>query len=345
MGVDEKKATVSVGIPVYNGAEHLKAALDSVLSNIEQIDEVIVSNDASTDASAQILSQYVHPKIKLKQQQTSLGMVQNWNFLIDQMQSKYVCLFHQDDVCKKGYFEKMVSEMEQNNADLAYCDVDTIDSQGQIYEDPKFLIKKSFHQAGAGSVVWDPKDLFLRLFFGNIINCPTAMYKKDLFAKIGLFDPRYSFVQDWDFWFRATQASAMVLHVPMKLYEYRVHQNNATAKYKSNFKKYDERQLILKEYLKKIPLDLQRAEVKKRAYASLSHVLLWDAFEALSVGDKEIFSKKLSYGDESIEGFSNYLVRRWIGGMGFFGKTFPKIFFWALPRILAFRSLFKKTEK
>jgi len=68
------EVVVSVVIPLYNKARHIKRALDSVLAQTFQDFEVIVVNDGSTDGSEKVVEQYTDPRIRLVHRQR----VESW---------------------------------------------------------------------------------------------------------------------------------------------------------------------------------------------------------------------------------------------------------------------------
>ena len=56
---------ISVCIPTYNGEKFLKPQVDSVLSQLSQDDEIIVSDDGSSDNTIEILESYKDRRIKI----------------------------------------------------------------------------------------------------------------------------------------------------------------------------------------------------------------------------------------------------------------------------------------
>ena len=56
---------ISVCIPTYNGEKFLKQQLDSILLQLSNNDEIIVSDDSSTDATIEIIKSYSDSRIKI----------------------------------------------------------------------------------------------------------------------------------------------------------------------------------------------------------------------------------------------------------------------------------------
>ena len=70
---------VTIAIPTYNRAAYLEQAIGSALAQTYPHVEVIVSDNCSTDATAEFVSQIRDNRLVSLQQQTNLGMIGNWN--------------------------------------------------------------------------------------------------------------------------------------------------------------------------------------------------------------------------------------------------------------------------
>jgi len=72
---------ISVGLPVYNGADYLPAALDSILSQEEVDFELVVSEGGSTDATPTILREYAarDTRVRYLPALGRLAQAENWN--------------------------------------------------------------------------------------------------------------------------------------------------------------------------------------------------------------------------------------------------------------------------
>ena len=70
---------VTIGMPVYNGERYIKAALDSILAQTFTDFEVVISDNASTDRTAQICRAYTDRRVKYFHQGRHTGAAQNYN--------------------------------------------------------------------------------------------------------------------------------------------------------------------------------------------------------------------------------------------------------------------------
>jgi glycosyltransferase involved in cell wall biosynthesis len=75
--------TVSFGVPVYNGHRHLRETLDSLLAQTYSDFELIISDNASTDATPDICQEYASrdSRIQYHRQTENVGAPENWNFV------------------------------------------------------------------------------------------------------------------------------------------------------------------------------------------------------------------------------------------------------------------------
>ena len=109
-----QKPKVSVAMAVYNGEKYLREQLESILSELENSDEIVISYDKSSDNSLQILREYekkdsrVHVLIHESYRQ-HIGNFQN---AIDHCNGDIIFLSDQDDVWVKGKVVMMLREFE-----------------------------------------------------------------------------------------------------------------------------------------------------------------------------------------------------------------------------------------
>jgi glycosyltransferase involved in cell wall biosynthesis len=91
--------TISILIPVRDGAPHLRAALESALGQTRGDLEVVVIDDGSKDASAAILANYrMDARVKVLRHDRPRGAAATWNRLVDIASGNFALLLPQDDV-------------------------------------------------------------------------------------------------------------------------------------------------------------------------------------------------------------------------------------------------------
>lgn len=134
---------VSVAMAVYNGEKFLKQQLDSVLSQLSDTDEVIVSLDPSTDKSKDIIDSYGDKRIKVVKG-PGRGLIANFENAIRHTKNDIIFLCDQDDVWLPDKVDKVLLAFNQNqNVMVVLHDAIVIDERLNIVNDSYFSFRKS----------------------------------------------------------------------------------------------------------------------------------------------------------------------------------------------------------
>jgi glycosyltransferase involved in cell wall biosynthesis len=112
----EQKPLVSIGLPVYNGEESLRPALDCLLAQDYNNFELIISDNASTDGTVQICQAYVQrdTRIRLHCNQQNVGIVANFARVLDLANGNYFMWAAHDDLWAPAFLSVLVEELENN---------------------------------------------------------------------------------------------------------------------------------------------------------------------------------------------------------------------------------------
>lgn len=109
---------VSVAIATYNGAKYLRAQLDSLYSQTKVPDEIVVSDDCSSDETIKILEEFHKNKgLKYLINDTNQGVNKNFEKAIRACSSDYVAICDQDDIWFPQKIEvllKKIIDVEKN---------------------------------------------------------------------------------------------------------------------------------------------------------------------------------------------------------------------------------------
>jgi len=127
------KPLVSIGMPVYNGERYIRQALDSLLAQDYENFELVISDNASTDHSAEICQEYLamDRRIRYYRNDTNLGSVNNFNRLFELSSGKYFMWAADNDVWHPTFISTCVSVLEaEPDVVLVYSRTMTIDSEG-----------------------------------------------------------------------------------------------------------------------------------------------------------------------------------------------------------------------
>lgn len=83
---------------VYNGEKYLREQIDSILIQLKKSDELIISDDGSTDSTLKIINSYVDPRIKIYHNRGNHGFVSNFENALLNASGDFLFLADQDDV-------------------------------------------------------------------------------------------------------------------------------------------------------------------------------------------------------------------------------------------------------
>jgi glycosyltransferase involved in cell wall biosynthesis len=181
---------LSVALPVRNGANFLAEALDSILAQTHADFVLHVSDNASDDATPEILAKYARrdPRVQVSRSAELIPQVANMNRAVGLAQSDWVKLFCHDDLMRPDCLQKLVAAIR----------LWTGDEVGLIGHDEQHLYSNGFLTPAPpdGNAVGKTgrrvaRDWLTgrhRLAFPAVT---TAAVRREAFQKLGGFDPRY----------------------------------------------------------------------------------------------------------------------------------------------------------
>lgn len=122
-------ARVTIGVPVRNGESELAASLACLTGQTYRDLEILVSDNASDDCTAEIVAQAMRtdPRIRYVRHETNIGALANFTFVLTTATSPYFMWRAFDDLSDPGYVEKLVAALDANpGACLAAPSVQTL---------------------------------------------------------------------------------------------------------------------------------------------------------------------------------------------------------------------------
>ena len=181
---------VTIVIPVYNGSNYMKDAIDSALAQTYKNLEVIVVNDGSNDdGKTKAIAESYGDKIRYFEKENG-GVSTALNLAIEKMTGEYFSWLSHDDMYYPNKIEREMEELKKyDDNTILYSNFDLINEKGEktrsIYLDHNMLTAKSDYAVLRGAI-------------GGI----TLLIPKKVFKEEGLFDPKLRCVQDYELWFR-----------------------------------------------------------------------------------------------------------------------------------------------
>lgn len=128
------KPRVTIGVPVYNGAEYIAETLDSLLVQDAADFEIVISDNASTDGTAEICAEYMKrdSRIKYVRNEKNLGGAYNYSRLVELADGEYFKWASADDICAPSFISACSRVLDENpDVVLAYPQTMMIDATGR----------------------------------------------------------------------------------------------------------------------------------------------------------------------------------------------------------------------
>jgi Glycosyltransferases involved in cell wall biogenesis len=215
---------VSVLIPCYNQARFLPQAIESVLSQTGVDWELLISDDASTDGSADIIRDYAarDSRIRFHLQSPNLGMAANWNWCLHHASGDYAkFLFGDDYHTSNDTLATLADALDRDPRVVLATSYRTIvDEQSRPLRTAEAAGLEGYH-AGA--------DATLRCLLSgkNLIGEPSAvMFRRETAARG--FDPSYRQLIDLEFYAHLLERGDLAC-VARPLCAFRRHSQQQTA--------------------------------------------------------------------------------------------------------------------
>jgi len=204
--------SVSVIVPVYNGAAFVTDAIESALAQTYTDVEVIAVDDGSTDGTPAALARF-GSRIRVHRRSNG-GLAAARNSGLERATGTFVALLDADDVWEPGFLEYTVARLA--TADESMVGV----SSGWVLADPSG--RPLSHTRAIQGSTFTVRD-FLR-------RCPfppsTVVVRRAAMRAAGGFDESIRATEDWDLWLRLTVSGRTFGAVDQCLCRYRVHEQN-----------------------------------------------------------------------------------------------------------------------
>ena len=209
---------VTIVIPVYNGANYLKCAIDSALKQTYKNLEILVVNDGSSDNGAtERVARSYGDKIRYVYKENG-GVSTALNLAIEKMTGEYFSWLSHDDTYESNKIETEINYLKDKNLlykkTIVYSDYYLIDVRGKVLSK---AIKN--HE----ELLEKPEYALLK---GNI-NGLSLLIPKTAFDEHGGFDANLKATQDYELWRKMARTYEFV-HIPELLVSTRSHAKQVT---------------------------------------------------------------------------------------------------------------------
>jgi len=190
---------VSIGIPCYNSEAYIEETLNSICRQTYSELELIIIDDASLDATFEIIQRWATGKkwVKNFKNESNLGLVKTVNRIVSNCNGEYIQLLGHDDILLENKIRNQVNAFMKlpSNVGMIYSNVSVIDEKGIIIE-PDYL---RYH--GYDSESMNFNDVTGELLSFNFIPSISVLLKRSALEKTGNYDESLDF-EDLDMWLR-----------------------------------------------------------------------------------------------------------------------------------------------
>ena len=209
----------------YNGEKYLKEQVVSILKQLNNNDELIISDDSSTDSTVNILESFNDNRIKLLKNNKFRNPTFNMENALKHAKGDYIFLSDQDDVWLENKVQTIISYLKEFDYVVSDCYI--TDENLRINNETRFLKEAKI-----------TTNKFLALFRPTPYQGSCAAFRRNVLQKSLPF-PKY--IQSHDRWIGYIASFFFNYKIiPEKLIYYRRHSNNvstsSTGKSKNSFK-------------------------------------------------------------------------------------------------------------
>lgn len=198
-GFDGSLPLVSIVVPVWNGEDHVRESLDSILGQTYPAIEVIAVDDASTDSTPEILASY-GDRIRVLTQSATRGIYGNANDGIELATGDLVGVFHADDTYLPDMVEHEVEWLTRYpGAAAVFCCLVFVDRHGLEFQrhllPPEIRGSRPLEYAEVLNTLMSRKN--------NFLMCPTALVRASVYRELGTYrDEVFKNTSDLEMWLR-----------------------------------------------------------------------------------------------------------------------------------------------
>jgi len=237
---------LTVLMPAYNAAKHLRQAIDSILSQTFTDFEFLIIDDGSTDSSVEIIYSYKDNRIRLVRNEENMGISATLNKGIQLARTSLIARMDSDDISYPARLQKQYDFLEQN-PDVALLSTwaREVAVDGSPVNTERFISEYYYYM----------------LTFQCWIYHPTVMYKREAVMDAGMYSTPYS--EDYDLWWQLLR-KYKIANMSEVLVDYRLSDESlCKVTKKTEYEEYQYNQVVrnINYYTgSSVPLDYEEVE-------------------------------------------------------------------------------------
>lgn len=225
---------VSILVPAYNDAAYLEDALSSIAAQTVADYEVIIADDASTDATPEIASAWATRDARFRwvRNERNLGMAENWNRAFSEAQGEFVAKLDADDAFEPRFLEEVLGAFERRH-DLLVSFCRTLECDQVLRPTAPWHGEGIFETAGLDPAreTIQPGSFWFEWSFDDHQlwhSCAFLIRSADL-RDIGGWNEQWSCAADTDLFLRLLEQGKPVAQLPYVGIRYRRRKGSVSA--------------------------------------------------------------------------------------------------------------------
>ncbi len=201
---------VSVVLPVYNAEKYIRESVESIINQTETSWELIVVDDASTDKTAEIISEFKDSRILYYRNEYNKGVSYSSNYGATIARGQYIMKQDADDISLPDRMATQLTILKGSDIDIVFG--------GAIFFNGTGIIS-------VNAIQLNHQEIKARLLLTCPVMNPTLMVKRKVIKDLDYwYDEQYNGPEDYDFFCRAI-ATFKFFCTEKVLIKYRVHQS------------------------------------------------------------------------------------------------------------------------
>ena len=225
---------VSVCIPTYNRSHYLQYAINSVLHQTYTDYELIICDDASSDDTPEVVSQYQDSRIRYIQHPQNIGRSNNMRSGFNAAVGEYFIKFDDDDAIATEFLAKTVEILDSNPEVDFVCTDHWIINANSIRDESatqENSAKWGKDKLKAGII----PNLIEETFIKQSLQVGSSLFRRQCLAEIDYMRPQADGCEDFDLLVRLAIAEYQGYFLPELLMEYRFHGGQTSLKQDIHF--------------------------------------------------------------------------------------------------------------
>ncbi len=220
---------VTIVVLCYNSERYIRTTLDSIKSQSYKYIEIIICDDSSKDNSVEVIKNWINDnntfKVKVLESIENRGIPYNCNRGLKASSGYWIKYIAADDILKENCIDEFVRYSEQNNAEIAFSNLDFINENGYFIEAPVNFprIDTSYFSKSSR------EQLNLLVLEKIFLPAPTAFFTRSFLDRVGPFDESIPLIEDYPLWIKATRAGEKLYFLNKKLVNYRIHKKSLSS--------------------------------------------------------------------------------------------------------------------